>query len=362
MENSFLKSANPPKILSDEEQFKIMADSTPAMIWISGSDKLCYFFNRAWLHFTGRTMEEESGNGWAKGIHPDDYERVLAIYHAGFDNRVAFKMEYRLQHRDGGYRWLLNNGVPHYDDKGRFAGYIGSCIDIQEMKDMEHKKDEFISAVSHEMKTPLTTMKVYVELLDELLQAKDDSEEGMFVTQIKKQINKFSALIKDLNQLAKIQSDTLIYKKTTFDFNLLIREAVTDFKSLYPAFTHEIELKGDISKEVSGDPDHLKQVVIQLLHNSVKFSPGKDKLIVEIIEKQTEIQVSVTDFGLGISPKYYDAVFQLFYRIPQNDHLTFPGLGTGLFKAAEIIKNHGGRISVESTEGKHTTFSFVIPA
>lgn len=365
MNTPYSNSEYSTQILSVEEQFKIMADSAPVMIWICGPDKSSYFFNQAWLNFTGRTLQKETGDGWTKAIHPEDYERAMTIFHASFDHKDAFKMEYRFLRHDGQYRWILNNGVPHYDKKGMFAGFIGSCVDIQEMKEMEQRKNEFISSVSHEMKTPLTTMKVYAELLEELLQSKNDhndhEEAAMFVAQIKKQINKFSSLIKDLNQLLKIQSDTLIYKKTNFDFNQLIRQAIDDFKSLSLTSTHEIELKGSINKAISGDPDHIKQVIMQLLNNSVKFSPGKNKLIIEITETEKELQVSVTDFGLGIAPKYYDAVFQLFYRIPQNDHLSFPGLGTGLYKASEIIKNHGGRISVESIEGKQTTFSFIMP-
>ncbi|SDF77864.1 PAS domain S-box-containing protein [Mucilaginibacter pineti] len=131
-------------IIPIEEQFRLMADSAPVLIWISGTDKLCYFFNAAWLRFTGRTMAQEYGNGWAEGVHPEDLERCLDIYNSSFDARKEFQMEYRLKCHDGAYRWLLDNGVPRYSAGGTFAGYIGSCVDVDELLESERIKREFI--------------------------------------------------------------------------------------------------------------------------------------------------------------------------------------------------------------------------
>ncbi|RYD72580.1 MAG: PAS domain S-box protein, partial [Sphingobacteriales bacterium] len=119
-------------IIPVEEQFRVMADSAPVLIWIAGPDKLCYFFNAGWLNFTGRTLEQEYGNGWAEGVHPDDMERCLEIYTTSFDARRDFKMEYRLKRYDGVYRWIVDTGKPRYNTDGEFAGYIGSCMDIDE--------------------------------------------------------------------------------------------------------------------------------------------------------------------------------------------------------------------------------------
>ena len=128
-----------------EEQFRIMADSAPVLIWIANTDKLCYFFNEGWLSFTGRTQEEEYGNGWTTGVHPDDMQFCMTTYINAFDARIPFKMEYRLKRHDGEYRWLLDHGVPRYDADGTFAGYIGSCMDIDELMEAERLKKEYIS-------------------------------------------------------------------------------------------------------------------------------------------------------------------------------------------------------------------------
>lgn len=124
-------------MIDSELRFRHMADSSPALIWMSGLDKLCHYFNKPWLDFTGRTFEQEWGNGWAEGIHPDDRKRCVATYEAAFDARQSFSMDYRLRRFDGEYRWLLDNGSPRYAADGSFLGYIGSCIDITERMELE---------------------------------------------------------------------------------------------------------------------------------------------------------------------------------------------------------------------------------
>ena len=122
-----------------EERFRIMANTAPVMIWMSGTNKRCDYFNNRWLDFTGRTLEQELGDGWAKGVHRDDLERCLEIYRNSFDARQEFTMEYRLRRWDGEYGWVLNHGVPRFEPAGIFLGYIGSCIDVTERKHAEEK-------------------------------------------------------------------------------------------------------------------------------------------------------------------------------------------------------------------------------
>jgi PAS domain S-box-containing protein len=118
-----------------EERFRNLADAAPVMIWASGVDKLCTFFNRPWLDFTGRSMEQEWGNGWAEGVYPEDLDRCLATYNSSFDARRPFEMEYRLRRADGVYRWILDRGTPLYREQ-EFAGFIGSAIDVTEQRRM----------------------------------------------------------------------------------------------------------------------------------------------------------------------------------------------------------------------------------
>ena len=127
------------KLRESEARFRTVADAAPVLIWMSGPDKLCNFFNKGWLDFTGRTIEQELGNGWAEGVHADDLDHCLQVYGNSFDARQPFTMEYRLRRSDGEYRWLLDSGTPHFAPDGAFLGYIGSCIDITERKRAEEK-------------------------------------------------------------------------------------------------------------------------------------------------------------------------------------------------------------------------------
>src|SRR5215469_2806891 len=133
------------RLRESEERFRTMADTAPVMIWMSGPDKLCTFFNKVWLNFRGRTMEQELANGWAEGVHPDDLDRCMATYSASFEARRGFRMEYRLRRADGEYRWILDDGAPRFTNAGLFAGYIGSCIDITERRRADEERQKFVS-------------------------------------------------------------------------------------------------------------------------------------------------------------------------------------------------------------------------
>jgi PAS domain S-box-containing protein len=131
------------ELRESESRFRIVADAAPVLIWMAGTDKLCTFFNKPWLEFTGRRMEQELGNGWAQGVHPDDLQKCLEIYTEAFDARQRFVMQYRLRRKDGEYRWVSNNGVPRYDPEKKFAGYVGSCMDVTELINKDAALREF---------------------------------------------------------------------------------------------------------------------------------------------------------------------------------------------------------------------------
>ena len=124
-------------IRESEELFRLIADTAPVLIWMSDADKLCTYFNEHWLEFTGESLESQLGNGWANGVHPEDFKRCMRVYTEAFDRRERFSMEYRLRRQDGEYRWVLDNGLPRFDQSRSFAGYIGSCIDVTERKQAE---------------------------------------------------------------------------------------------------------------------------------------------------------------------------------------------------------------------------------
>ncbi|UEM18940.1 PAS domain S-box protein [Skermanella mucosa] len=154
-----------------EHQFRLLADNAPVMIWRSDLTKACDFFNKPWLEFSGRTMEEELGFGWAEGVHPEDHDRCVRIYTTSFDTRECFTMPYRLRRHDGEYRWLLDNGRPYHDADGSFAGYFGSCIDITDMKQALDDKDVLLREVHHRVRNNMQLISSLLEMQASTAQA-----------------------------------------------------------------------------------------------------------------------------------------------------------------------------------------------
>ncbi|NLT52135.1 MAG: PAS domain S-box protein [Ignavibacteria bacterium] len=141
------------KLQEQEILYRNLSDSGRALIWLSGTDKLCYYFNKIWLDFTGRTLQQEMGNGWTEGVHPEDFQRCLDIYTSAFDRRESFSMEYRLRRFDGSYRWIIDDGSPRYNSNGEFLGYIGHCLDITDRKIAEEELQK-----SHDLFLKLTSL------------------------------------------------------------------------------------------------------------------------------------------------------------------------------------------------------------
>jgi PAS domain S-box-containing protein len=359
MYGPILNSISSEEFMPIEQQFKAMVDKAPVMIWISGIDKQCDFFNQGWLDFTGRSLQMEIGQGWSEGVHPDDIEKSLKIYHKAFDARKEFKMEYRLKRHDGEYRWILDHGVPRYSAGGQFVGYVGSCIDISEIKELENKKSEFISAASHELKTPVTTLKVYMHLLREHLSQLKDKAPLSYVEKATDQLAKLTKLINELLDLSRIEVNRMECNYSVFHYGSLIEqlsESCAEFNK-----THKIDIKGDSGVFVRADKDLLTQAIINLIDNAIKFSREADKVVLEISIDKNQIKTVVTDFGIGIHKRHHKRIFDRFYRIREAQKQTYPGLGVGLFLTSEIIKRHGGKIWVESEENKQTNFIFTIP-
>jgi PAS domain S-box-containing protein len=353
------------KIEESEVHFRKLADDAPIMIWMAGTDKRCNFFNKGWLSFRGNSMEEETGNGWGKGVHPDDYDRCMEIYSSSFDVKKSFYMEYRLKRYDGVYRWVSDTGAPRYSTAGEFAGYIGSCTDVHEMRELEQRKDDFIRMANHELKTPVTSIKGYVQLL--LTALKEEEEKTVSpllirssLVSIDKQITRLTRLVSELLDLSRIETGTLELKTELFNLNELVIETVQDM--LYTNSKHTINLFHDFACHVCGDKDRVGQVLINFLTNAIKYSPDSHKIEVWIQQMgKNEVSVNVKDYGIGIDKKFHEKIFERFYRAEGKKEQTYPGFGIGLFIAKEIVQRHNGSIYLTSEKGKGSFFTFTLP-
>jgi PAS domain S-box-containing protein len=155
-------AASQKKLAETERRFRMMADCAPVLLWMAGKDALCDFFNEGWMQFTGRSMDEELGNGWAEGVHPEDFQRCMDQYMSSFVARRPFSMEYRLRRHDGQYRWIYDQGVPRFEPDGAFAGYIGSCVDVTDAREVREafraavmERDVLLRELHHRVKNSL---------------------------------------------------------------------------------------------------------------------------------------------------------------------------------------------------------------
>jgi signal transduction histidine kinase len=248
---------------------------------------------------------------------------------------------------------------PVKDSTGRIIGAAKIARDVTERRAFERRKDEFISMASHELKTPVTSIKGFTQLLHRRFQQRDDEESLRFLARMDAQLNKLTKLISDLLDISKMQTGQLEYRTEPFDLGALAQEIVENVQGTTQ--THRLMLESPAHVPVFGDRDRIGQVLINLLTNAIKYSAQADKVLIRIAVDGENALVSVQDFGIGIAEAYQKKVFERFYQVNEPDMNTYPGLGIGLYIASEIIKRHHGHIWVESQKGKGSTFSFCLP-
>jgi PAS domain S-box-containing protein len=349
-----------------ESRFKRMADNSPVLLWMAGTDGLCNFFNQTWLDFSGRPLEDELNVGWAEAIHFEDFQYCVDTYLRAFKKREVFEMEYRLRRHDGEYRWILDRGTPRFDDEGKFAGYIGSCIDItdrkiveQDLKKAVDSRDEFLSIASHELKTPLTSLKLQLQISKHLLVEKpwelDTARFSKTLEVSEKQTDRLTSLVENLLDVSRIRSSRLQPNYENFDLVSLIKEVVERMRT-QPAQVVNLNLPASLNG--LWDKNNIDQVLVNLLSNALKFGNGKP-VTVALAGTAEKTVITVTDQGIGIDPQVQSHIFDRFERGVSSEH--YAGLGLGLYIVKRIVEAHDGKVGVESVPGKGATFTVEIP-
>lgn len=290
-----------------------------------------------------------------EAIHPDDRKLVDSLYSNSIrDGKSYYEIQHRIMRKTNGEILYVHEKCEHIRDKsGKIIKSVGMVHDITERVKLEKQKDEFVNIASHELKTPLTTIKAYTQILKKRLEK--DKGNVYFASQIDSQTNKIIMLVNDLLDVGKITTGKLIMNRRKFDLNKLVKKITTDFQ--FTTDTHVIISKGEISKEIFGDENRVAQVIINLLTNAIKYSPNADKIIIQVKENSKDTIISVQDFGIGIPKNKLEYVFKQYFQVKEDRS----GFGLGLYISSEIIKRHGGRIWVESKRGEGSTFYFSLP-
>jgi PAS domain S-box-containing protein len=364
-----------------EARFRHLADTAPMLVWMSGPDKRCNYFNHSWLKFTGRTIDQELGNGWVQGVHPEDFQRCLDTYTTAFDARLSFEMDYRLKRFDGEYRWIVDTGIPRFTSEGKFLGYIGSCFDIHERKQLEAEKDrilqleqaarekaeqanqikdEFLAVLSHELRSPLNPILGWSKLL--LSDKLDAAQTQQALRTIERNARLQSELIEDLLDVSRILQGKLSLNISPVNLNGVIQAAIETVSLAAEAKAVTVTARLNLVGEVLGDSTRLQQVVWNLLSNAVKFTPTGGRVEVQLEEIEHQAQITVRDTGRGIASTFLPHVFDYFRQADSTTTRTFGGLGLGLAIVRHLIELHGGTVSAESEgEGLGATFMVRLP-
>jgi PAS domain S-box-containing protein len=368
---------------ASEVRFRLMADSAPVLIWIADTSKACTWFNKAWLEFSNRTMEQELGFGWVQNIHPEDLDRFLQVYSEHFEARTAFKAEYRFRRHDGEWRWLIDNAVPLYEGSdGTFSGYIGSCVDITEFRQaatdreqlliseraarseaerLGRMKDEFLATLSHELRTPLNAILGWATLLRRVKVGGDDYVKGLETIERNARVQ--TQIIADLLDMSRIISGKVQLDVQPVDLHEVISAALDAIRP--SADAKHVRLRATLDAKagrIRGDASRLQQVFWNLLTNAVKFTPAAGRIDVVLERVNSHIEVSIEDSGIGIKPEFLAFVFDRFRQADASITRRHGGLGLGLSIVKHLIELHGGTVRVKSPgEGQGATFIVALP-
>lgn len=256
-------------------------------------------------------------------------------------------------------KWSLVKARPIFGQNGEVQYAVSIVSDITEQIEAERRKDEFLSMTSHELKTPLTSMKAFVQVLQRRLEKYPDLEANTFLIKVNDQINKLTELITDLLDISRIQAGKLEYRKDFYKFDDLVDSIVDEVQRTIK--THKIIKTGSHVAEIYGDKDRIGQVLINLLTNAVKYSPDANKIYVRVGSEGKKIFVEVQDFGIGIPREFQDKIFNRYFQVGAASASNASGLGIGLYIASQITMSHGGSIKVISEKDKGSTFRLLLP-
>jgi PAS domain S-box-containing protein len=358
------KNLSEESMHANEEKFLILADAAPVMIWISGVDKLCYWFNKPWLQFVGRSMEQEHGNGWTENVHPDDFDRCLQIYTSSFDARQPFTMEYRLRRHDGEYRYIIDNGVPAIGADGRFVGYIGSCVDIHALKQseynlriMDQRRNEFLATLAHELRNPLVPLRNGLESIK--LAANNVEIIADVRRMMVRQVNQLVRLIDDLLEVSRINLQVIQLNTERLELVNVLQASMESSLPFIEQKSHEFTISHPPEPiHLKGDSARLSQVFTNLLINAAKFTKRGGRISLHVVRQDSNVVVTVSDSGIGIAQAMHEDIFKMFNQLGQREG----HFGTGLALVKYLVEMHHGNVKVQSNgPGKGSAFIVCLP-
>jgi PAS domain S-box-containing protein len=358
-----------------DARFCEVMDAAPVMIWVAGTDKGCVWFNRPWLTFTGRHLTQEVGTGWSEGVHHDDFDRCLKVYSSHFDARRDFRMQYRLRRYDGTYRWIDDTGIPRYASDATFLGYIGSCIDVHDHREVQselRRRLLEIAELNRQADAALLAASIAHEINQPLAAVVFNGTAGLrWLTTQPPNVERARTTLNNIIRAGQraveiIDSIRAISKKedrirVPLDLNELIREVLALVE--HDLQSHHIAVRTTLIEtipEVLVDRIQLRQVMLNLIKNAIEamISVVDNSRVLHLkteLDGSRNIVVTVQDSGMGIDPENIERIFNRFFTTKTQ------GMGMGLTICRSIIEAHNGRLWAEAGLHQGSLFRISLP-
>ncbi len=346
-------------LVKSEGKFRTLADNIPNLCWMADASGDIYWYNSRWYDYTGTNEKEMKNLGWQKVHDPAMLQQVVEKWKHAIQTNTAVEMVFPIRGADGVFRPFLTRVVPVKDSNGKVLHWFGTNTDITERENLARQKDEFLSIASHELKTPVTSIKGFIQLIDRMYKQGCPPESmGNLLHKAESQVNKLASLINELLDVSKIQDGKLEYNFDSFLVKPFLEECIAHVEHLSPK--NRIAMQGALSISLYGDRLRLEQVVCNLLTNAIKYSPDDTPVTIDVVASGKDVVITVQDKGIGIPEEMFSKIFDRFYRIEASSR-QYQGVGLGLYICAEVVKRHNGTIGLRSKKAEGSSFYFSLP-
>jgi PAS domain S-box-containing protein len=351
-------------------EYRLLVEHSPVMSWRSGLDAKCNYFNLTWLEFSGRTLEQELGDGWAEGVHPDDVEHCVSYYLDHFARREPFEMEYRLRRHDGEYRKLFDRAVPFTNEAGDFAGFIGSCVDVEGRRKAEQAQIQrsmeqlalardfersILAIVSHDIRNPLHAIGLALHGIKRSADPVSLVQKQADV--ISRGVKRIEHIVGDLLDLSRVREGSgIAVEPKLVDLRSLCRQVIDEVEVV--AHDREFTFNCDVDGAGAWDEHRILQAISNLASNAVQHGTPGTPVHVRLTGDEDKVAVEIHNRG-AIPHEILPFIFEPF-RSGQHHGSRGDGLGLGLFIVKSIANAHGGGLEVNSSNGA-TLFRLVLP-
>ncbi|HEX6790156.1 MAG TPA: ATP-binding protein [Candidatus Krumholzibacteria bacterium] len=351
-----------------EQRFRTMADTAPAMLWVTEASGACSFVSRSWCDYTGQSFENALGYGWLESLHPEDRERAGSTFLQANAHHTPFSMDYRVRRKDGDYRWAIANGRPRFADDATFTGFIGSVMDVHERKDAEEalrladrRKNEFLAMLAHELRNPLAPIRNAVQIIKHRRPQQPELQWATGI--IDRQIAQMSRLVDDLMDVARITRGKIELRRDRVLLADVVKDAIEASRPLIDECGHTLTVSMPPEAVVLfADRARLSQVVLNLLNNAARYTETGGTIHLGAHREEDHVVIQVKDNGVGIPADVLPRIFGLFAQDDRTPEMSRGGLGLGLTLVQRLVDMHGGSVDARSAgRGQGSEFTVRLP-